>query len=86
MPHDSLCNEGFKNVYLVGVRNVEGQNTYGHTVPYDLDSEDHMQSSILKVCQTLYKSGRLLHEMVTMLCDSITDVTIRKDILPSSFL
>ena len=32
MPHDSLCNEGFKNVYLVGVRNVEGQNTYGHTV------------------------------------------------------
>ena len=30
--HDSLCNEGSKNVYIVGVRNVEGQISPGHTV------------------------------------------------------
>ena len=29
---DFLCHEGFKNVYFVGVRNVEGENHPGHTV------------------------------------------------------
>ena len=29
---DFLCYEGFKNVYFVGVRNVEGENHPGHTV------------------------------------------------------
>ena len=32
MPHDSLCDEGSKNVYFVQVRKVEGQKTTGHTV------------------------------------------------------
>ena len=30
--HDSLFNEGSKNVYFVEVRKVEGQNPPGHTV------------------------------------------------------
>ena len=31
-PHDFLCHECFKNIYIVGVRNVEVENHSGHTV------------------------------------------------------
>ena len=34
-PRDFLCHEVFKNVYFVGVRNVEGENHPGHTVQFD---------------------------------------------------
>ena len=57
MPHDSLCNEGFKNVYLVGVRNVEGQNTYGHTVWWDIrymyDTRKHMLCKYFLSCNDI---------------------------------
>ena len=34
-PHDFLCHECFKNIYIVGVRNVEGENHSEHTVNTD---------------------------------------------------
>ena len=36
IPYDSLCDEGSKNVHLVEVRKVEGQNPPGHTVRFDI--------------------------------------------------
>ena len=36
-PRDFLCHEVFKNVYFVGVRNVEGENHPEHTVQKHAD-------------------------------------------------
>ena len=33
-PDDFLCYECSKNIYVVGVRNDEGENHLGHTVLY----------------------------------------------------
>ena len=37
-PHDFLCHECFKNIYIIGVRNIEGENHSEHTVNCFLDS------------------------------------------------
>ena len=43
-PRDFLCHEVFKNVYFVGVRNIEGENHPGHTVDNIIGADNRFSS------------------------------------------
>ena len=50
IPHVFSCHEGFKNMYSVGVRKVEGENYPEHTVSIEVQFMNKLKTFISKLC------------------------------------